>query len=170
MVGKIKISQIVACGINGEIGKDNELLWDLKSDLKRFKDITMGKCMIMGRKTFESIGKPLNGRISIVVSRKERVFPYQNNLFWVKSIDEAFDLVKNMGEKEVTVIGGSQIYEQTNNVTDRFYITKVWKHYPDADSIYKIDTHNLSLVSNEFFGASRTGEDISYSFFTYDKK
>ena len=106
----MKISQIVAISANRAIGKDNDLIWRLPADLKHFKNITMGHCMLMGRKNFESIGRPLPGRITIIVSRD---ITYKiEGCHTVNSISDGVELAKSLEETELMIIGGGQIYEQ----------------------------------------------------------
>lgn len=113
------ISLIVAHDENRVIGYQNELPWYLPGDLKYFKQMTMGKPMIMGRKTFESIGRPLPGRRNIVITRNENYAAEGTEV--VRSLEEALALVE--GEKEVMIIGGAQIFEQAMSIADRLYIT-----------------------------------------------
>ncbi|MGI9371735.1 MAG: dihydrofolate reductase [Hyphomicrobiales bacterium] len=123
----IKITHVVAVALNGVIGADGAMPWRLPSDLKRFKQITMGKPIIMGRKTFESIGRPLPGRPNIVISRSLADIPEGVSLF--SNIDDALDyaqhLASEIGVDEVCVIGGGEIYRQTLERVDRIYMTRV---------------------------------------------
>ena len=100
------ISLIAAIDINGGIGKDDRLPWHLKADLKRFKRLTMGHYLVMGRKTFESIGKPLPGRKMIIVTRNKSYHP--DNCLVVNSIEQAIELAKRNHETEVFIIGGGE--------------------------------------------------------------
>ena len=104
------ITIVVAMGKNREIGVDNQLLWHLPKDLKHFKELTSGHPIIMGRKTYESIGKPLPNRTNIVISRKNDWF--EEGILIVGSIKEALKFAKKIDEN-VFVIGGGTIYEQT---------------------------------------------------------
>ncbi len=117
----MNINTIVATGKNREIGKDNQLLWRLSDDLKLFKQTTLNHTIIMGRKTFESIGKALPKRRNIVISRNKNYEATGCEL--VNSLNEAFDLCKE--EKEVFVIGGGSIYEQALPLTQTLYISEV---------------------------------------------
>ena len=118
------ISIIVAASLNNAIGKNNQLLWHLPADLKFFKATTMGCPVIMGRKTFQSIGRTLPGRKNVVITR-DKNFNADNqfDLIVVSSIDEA--LVKMHAEKEVFIIGGGEIYNQTIGIADFIYRTVV---------------------------------------------
>jgi len=107
----------------GGIGKDGALPWHLPSDLKRFKEMTMGHHVIAGRKTFESIGKPLPGRNTIVVtSRPDYDAP---GCYVVHSLDRAIELARSSGESEAFIIGGAQIYQNALSIADRIYMTQV---------------------------------------------
>jgi len=127
---------VVAMGEKNEIGFKNQLLWHLPKDLKHFKDITSGHPIIMGRKTYESIGKPLPNRTNIVVSRQKDWF--EEGILIVGSIKEALKFAKKIDE-EVFVIGGGNIYEQTMDVVDKLEVTLV-KADLEADTYFpKID-------------------------------
>ena len=122
------VAIFVAVAENGVIGRDNGLPWKLSSDLKRFKAATMGKPVIMGRKTFESIGKPLPGRQNIVVTR-DRSYKAEG-VETASSLDEAVALAKvrarcMAGADEICVIGGGEIYRQAIAFADRLYVTHV---------------------------------------------
>ena len=113
---------VVAMGLSNEIGTDNQLLWHLPKDLKHFKEITTGHPIIMGRKTYESIGKPLPNRTNIVVSRKKDWF--EEGILIVGSIKEALKFAKKMDEN-IFIIGGGNIYEQTIDLADQLEVTQV---------------------------------------------
>lgn len=141
----MKIALIVAIAENNAIGKDNELLWHLPADLKRFKEITTGHCIIMGRKTFESIGKPLPNRTSIIISRNLNYT--QEGAHVVHSLNEAFELCKN--EEEVFIIGGGAIYKETIDMADRIYLTKVHQNF-EADTFFPtIASEDWRIVKKE---------------------
>ena len=121
------LSMIVATADNNIIGKDNDMPWHLPADLAYFKKVTLGKPIIMGRKTFESIGRPLPGRRNIVISRDES---YQaEGIDSVTSIEQALALVDGSdgseGADEIMVIGGGAIYAHCLPKADRLYITKI---------------------------------------------
>ncbi|WP_394666819.1 dihydrofolate reductase [uncultured Chryseobacterium sp.] len=127
---------VVAMGEKNEIGFENQLLWHLPKDLKHFKEITSGHPVIMGRKTYESIGKPLPNRTNIVVSRKTDWF--EEGILIVGSIKEAVKFAKKIDE-EVFIIGGGKIYEQTMDIVDKLEVTLV-KTDLEADTFFpKID-------------------------------
>jgi dihydrofolate reductase len=117
------VSLIVAMDRNRGIGVDNKLPWRLSADLKRFRELTMGHHIIVGRKTFESIGKPLPGRETIVVTRDKNYRVEGCHI--VHSVEEAISLARSRGESEVFVCGGAEIYAQSLQMADRLYLTLV---------------------------------------------
>ena len=141
----------------GGIGKDNRLPWRLSSDLKRFKGLTMGHHIIVGRKTFESIGKPLPGRQTIVITRDiNRGDAYeQQGCFVAHSVDAAISLAHDRGETEAFVCGGAEVYEQALPITDRMYITKVDSEveadtfFPEFDRSQWIQTETKTHAADE---------------------
>ena len=117
------ISLIVAMDQNRGIGKDNRIPWRLSADLKNFKTLTLGHHLINGRKTCQSIGRPLPGRIGIVVSRNPEYAP--DGWEVVRSLSEAFALARQRGETEVFIGGGAGIYAAALPLADRIYLTRV---------------------------------------------
>lgn len=142
------VSIIVATSLNNAIGKDNQLPWHLPVDLKFFKTTTMGCPVIMGRKTFQSIGRTLPGRKNVVITR-DKNFNSDNqfDIIVVSSIDEA--LVKMHAEKEVFVIGGGEIFNQIIGITDIIYRTVV-NVFIDGDVYFsEINRDEFNLVWEE---------------------
>lgn len=125
----MKISIIVAVSENNAIGRNNQLPWHLPNDLKFFKKTTMGHHIIMGRKTFESIGKALPGRTSVVISSRKG-FPGINT---VTSLPEAIGLAKKSGETEAFIIGGAAVINEAIHLADTIYLTEAKTVIPDAD-------------------------------------
>lgn len=125
-----EISLIAVVDENFGLGKENRLLCHLPADLKHFKTLTLGKTILMGRKTFESIGKPLPHRFNIVLSHKKIDFP---QVHWVSSLEKALAL--NPDDKEFMIIGGASIYRQTLEFATKIYLTKV-HHQFDADTFF----------------------------------
>lgn len=119
------ISIIVATAENSVIGKDNQLLWKLSADLKQFRVLTTGHSVIMGRKTFESIGRPLPNRTNIVISRqKDLILP--EGVLKVNSLEQAIEAAKkHAGNEEIFIIGGGNVYAQALAITDKIYLTEV---------------------------------------------
>lgn len=149
---------VVAMGSNNEIGKENQLLWHLPKDLKHFKDLTSGHPIVMGRKTYESIGKPLPNRTNIVVSRKKDWF--EEGILIVGSLKEALKFAKKIDEN-FYVLGGGNIYEQTIDLADRLEVTEV-KATLDADTFFpKINPKVWKKVNEE---CHEKDEKNSYDF------
>ena len=128
-----RVCAVVAIGKNRELGKEGKLLWHIPDDLKRFKELTLGHPIVMGRKTFESIvgylGKPLPGRTNIVVTRHpddmmEIVSP-SSDIVVVSSLEEGIEKAKTLDDKEIHIGGGAQIYEQALPYIDKLYLTLV---------------------------------------------
>ncbi len=137
----VRVAQILAAAENGVIGKDNDMPWKISSDLQYFKKITMHKPIIMGRKTFDSIGKPLPGRTNIVITRDTNFTA--EGVITAHSVEMALEVAKSMAEakglSEVMVIGGAQIYALCLPETDRLYLTRIHAeiegdtYYPDLN-------------------------------------
>ncbi|MEK4628840.1 type 3 dihydrofolate reductase [Solibacillus sp. FSL R7-0682] len=125
------ISLIVAHDLNRVIGYENGMPWHLPSELQYFKKMTMGKPMIMGRKTFESIGRPLPGRRNIVITRNTNYSA--DGIEVVGSLDEALQLVQDV--PEIMIIGGAQIFEQAMAIADKLYITLI-NHEFNGDTYF----------------------------------
>lgn len=132
-----KISLIAAIGKNRELGKDNKLLFSLPEDMKRFRTLTSGHTVIMGRKTFESIGHPLPNRLNIIISRSLSIkTPNEENLIYVTSIEKALEIAKQNENDEIFIIGGGQIYSLGIKYADKLYLTFVDREVPNADVFF----------------------------------
>lgn len=150
------VSMIVAMDDQGGIAKGGRLPWHLSTDLIRFKSLTMGHHLVMGRKTYESIGSPLAGRVNVVVTRS-RNYDCPGCLV-AHSLDEALDLAWQAGEQEVFVIGGGEIYTQALPLTQRIYLTRVAVEV-GADIFFPtLDPGEWVEVSRESYGASEHDE------------
>jgi dihydrofolate reductase len=157
------VSIIVAIGENYAIGKGNQLLWHMPNDLKHFKDITSGRTIIMGRKTFDSVGKPLPRRRNIVVTRQDITIP---GCEVVKSIEDGLALCK--GEDEVFIGGGAEIYRQAMHLTDIIYLTIIHKVF-DADTFFpEIDYKVWKETKREDFAPDEKNP-YPYSFITLER-
>lgn len=143
---KAKLSIICALAKDRAIGKDNRLLWHIPEDLKRFKKLTMGHPVIMGQKTFDSIGKPLPGRINIVLNRDEN--KKISGVIIAHSIQEAIDLAQKKDDKEIFIIGGGSVYTQTINLADKLYLTLVEGDY-EADTYFP-DYSDFVIISKKY--------------------
>lgn len=126
------IALIVAMAENRVIGKNNDLIWHLPADLKHFKNLTTGHPIIMGRKTFESIGKPLPNRTSVVVTHQQDYQP--EGCVVVHSLEEAIERAQELGQ-EVYIIGGAQIYRQSLPLADTIFLTEV-HHSFEGDTFF----------------------------------
>lgn len=129
------LSLLVAVSENGAIGKDNQLLWRLPDDLKLFKNLTLGHPIIMGRKTFDSIGKPLPGRTSIVVTRNKNLSI--EGAIVVNDLAAAIDIAKKLGTDEAFVIGGGELYKVSEPLAQKLYITEV-ETVIKGDTFFKV--------------------------------
>ena len=161
------VTIIAAIAENYALGKDNDLIWHLPADLKRFKKRTSGHTIIMGRKTFESIGKPLPNRTSIIITRNSNYF--KDGCLIANSLEKALELADS--EKEVFIIGGAQIYRQAleSNLVDALDITLVHKKF-DADVFFpEIDKSIWKEKSKEDFNADEKNK-YAYSFISYNKR
>ncbi|MCC6384646.1 MAG: dihydrofolate reductase [Bacteroidia bacterium] len=138
------VSIIVAADQNNGIGKENQLPWHLPADLKRFKNITMGHPILMGRKTFESIGKPLYGRINIVITRNKNFLTEGVIVF--NSIETA---LKQFSNEEVFITGGEEIFRQSMQLADKIYLTRVFATF-DTDTFFpEIDETQWEIIKTE---------------------
>ena len=152
-------------GEKNEIGFENQLLWHLPKDLKHFKDITSGHPIIMGRKTYESIGKALPNRTNIVVSRKKNWF--EEGILIVGSIKEALKFAKKIDE-EVFVIGGGNIYEQTMDLVDKLEVTLV-KADLEADTFFPKIDQKIWKKTNEICHEKDEKNGYDFCFQTFER-
>ena len=159
------ISIIVAVAENGVIGKNNQLLWRLSADLRQFKNLTTNHIIIMGRKTFESIGKPLPNRTSIVISRQKNYkidCGTPPDCFTANSLENALEIAKDLPKNdEIFIIGGSEIYAQSLKIADKIYLTEV-KTKMEGDAFFtKLNAENWQEISRISHAADEKNE---YSF------
>ncbi|OGP09580.1 MAG: hypothetical protein A2048_00115 [Deltaproteobacteria bacterium GWA2_45_12] len=160
------LSIIVAMSQNGVIGKNNQLPWHLSEDLKRFKTLTMGQAIIMGRKTFESIGKPLPGRTNIVITRNKKYTA--QGVILVSSLKEALEKVPT--NTEAFVIGGAEIYKEALPHAQTIYLTRIEKEV-EGDTFFPVPH-----LENDFKAADTSAiflsqkEHFSYCFITLKRK
>ncbi|MDI9819372.1 MULTISPECIES: dihydrofolate reductase [unclassified Legionella] len=158
------ISLIAAIDENYGIGKDNRLLCHLPADLQHFKTITMGKPIIMGRKTFNSIGKPLPGRLNIVLSRQERKL---EGVKLVSSLAEILTLTADV--PEVMVIGGATLYEQTLSLASRIYLTLI-HHQFEADVFFPKLDKDIWSCKEAIFRPRDEKNKFDMTFCRYEKE
>ena len=165
------INIIVAASLNNVIGKDNTLIWRQSADLKRFKELTTGKTVIMGRKTFESIGsKPLPGRLNIVLTRQIDLYRNVVGIKVVNSVAQSIEMAEAAGYKEIFIIGGSELYEQMFPQADKVYLTRVHASFSEADTyIDPIDLNLFELESSDQMQADEK-HAVDYSFECWKRK
>jgi dihydrofolate reductase len=191
----ITLASIAAIAQNYALGKDNALIWHLPKDLKHFKATTLGKPIIMGRKSYESLGKPLPGRPNLVVSRSYDTLPdmQASDLFkgmesveageranipagpflystLEESIEAAKEMAVKLGVEEVFITGGGQIYKETLPYTERLYLTVLDRDY-DADVFFpQFDWDEWNIVEEIKNEANPEKDHPSFTFFTLDRK
>lgn len=160
---KMKLSLIVAMASNRTIGINNQMPWHLSADLKKFKSITMGQPIIMGRKTYESIGRPLPGRKNIVISRD---LHYQlPGCFVFNDLDSALTSCKDADE--VFVIGGATLYEATLDLADRLYITLIQKEFTGDTWFPEVKHEQWHETTREDI-VDDNSVNFEYSFIVYE--
>jgi len=161
----LKTTIIAAIANDNALGKDNQLIWHLSADLKRFKKLTTGHHIIMGRKTFESIGKPLPNRTTIIITRNKSY--KQKGCLIANSLESALAMVKN--DDSPFIIGGAQIYKEAIKIADKLDITFV-HHSFEADVFFPvIDKKIWKETSRESFDMDQKNK-FNYSFVTFEKK
>ena len=161
------IAHIVAAAKNNVIGKNNELPWNIPEDMKWFRERTKGRALIMGRKTFESLGHPLPHRLNVVVTR-QRDYKTPKSVPVKPSIEEAIEYCKPLIDQyhsELFIIGGGEIYKQSLPLVDTIFLTRIHKDF-EGDATYpEIPESEFKLVEQ----IDRTGP-VPFSFLTYKRK
>jgi dihydrofolate reductase len=159
------ITLIAAAAENNALGKNNDLIWHLPDDFKRFKAITSGHYIIMGRKTFESFPKPLPNRTHVIITRQKNYNP--ENCIVVNSLEKAIEICPK--DEDVFVIGGGEIYQQSIAIANKIELTRVHSTF-EADAFFpEIDTTIWELVQEEFHPKDEK-HLFDFSFQTYLKK
>ncbi len=161
------LSLIVAASVNNAIGKSNQMLWHLPEDFKFFKNATWGLPIIMGRKTFESIGKALPGRTNIVITSNAALQIAE--VHTVTSIDEAIKLAESTNAKEIFITGGGEIYKQTMPIADKIYITRVNTHIV-GDAFFPEIDENIWTCNYEMYVKADEKNIFDMSFQTWVRK
>lgn len=165
----MNISIIVAISENNIIGKDNSLIWHLPADMRYFKEKTTGHCVITGRKNYESIPekfRPLPNRTNFVVTRqKDYLAP---GAIVIASIEEAIQKAKQMGDSEVFIIGGAEIYKQSMHLADKLYVTKIHHTFDGDVSFPEIDATVWKETKRVDFKADDKNK-YDHSFGEYEK-
>ena len=157
---------VVAAAENNVIGKDNDLIWHLPADLRHFKQLTMGHPILMGRKTYESIGKPLPGRTSVIVTSQENYAA--DGCIVANSLQEALEQAKKIDE-QVYVIGGAEIYKQALPLTDVIYLTRLHHTFEGDVSFPELDEKEWQTVEQEHHEPDEKNK-YRYSFLTLRRK
>ena len=160
------LSIIVAIAKNHIIGKNNELLWSIPEDMKHFRETTTGHTVIMGKRTFESIGKPLPNRKNVVIAQKDEVFEDKTGIEIVNSLEELEEYEKS--QEECFVIGGAMIYKQLMTKCKKMYITLIDKEFEGDVSFPQIDDKEWKEVKREK-GKECEKTGLNYSFIEYNR-
>lgn len=163
----MKTSIIVAIDKNNVIGSGNKMLWHLPADLKHFKELTTNHHVLMGRKTFESIGKVLPNRTNIILSSS--IINNKDNLYVFNNDIEALKFAYNNGETELFIIGGGEIYKYFINSVDKLYITEVDTEVQGDVYFPKIDYSKWELIERQSFKADEKN-CFNYSFSVFERK
>lgn len=158
---------IAALAANGVIGRNNDLPWHISTDLKRLKKLTMGHHMIMGRRTYDSIGRPLPGRTFIVITGNPEF--KADGVIVTHSLEDAIRIAEESGDPEPFIAGGAVVFEQAIHRADRMYLTRIHAdvegdtYFPEFD-----DVTEWKLTDSEHFEAGEKDE-YPFSFLTYDR-
>lgn len=155
---------IAAAGENNSLGKDNNLVWHLPDDFKRFKELTSGNYILMGRKTFESFPKPLPNRKHLIITRQEN-YSVPENCFVFDSISSALQSVDNA---DIWIIGGGEIYKQSMEIANRIELTRVHSEF-EADTFFPEIGEEWELV-NEEHHSSDEKHKYDFTYLTYNRK
>ncbi len=162
----MKTSLIAALASNGVIGRDGGLPWHISEDLKYFKRLTMGKPVVMGHKTYESIGKPLPGRNNIVVTRNPEL--ELEGATVVHGLDEALAVAASLGAEETFVIGGAELYKLALPKVDRMYLTYVHQNFEGDTFFPEFDPDDWTELEHEDHFSEQAG--LEYSFVTLERR
>ena len=157
---------IVAAAENNTIGKDNKLIWHLSDDLKRFKALTNGHHIIMGRKTFESFPKPLPNRTHVVITRQSD-YKAPDGVIVVNNLEDAIDASK--GDTQPFIIGGGEIYRQAIELADKIELTRVHKSF-EGDAFFPEIDNSIWKETSNVFHAKDENHEYEFSFLSYDRK
>lgn len=161
------IKILVACDENRVIGKDNQLIWHLPADLKRFKSLTTGHVILMGRKTYESIGKPLPNRTTIVITRQ--VDFQAEGTITAHSVEEAILKAKSLTREDIFIVGGAEIYSLSLALADQLLVTQLHDIFEGDAFFPEISADTWEMVDRER-GVTDEKNPFQYSYITYQKK
>jgi dihydrofolate reductase len=160
------VTIIIAAGENDAIGKDNQLIWHLSADLKRFKTLTSRHCIIMGRKTFESFPKPLPNRTHIVISRHAN-YSVPAGVIVVNNLDDALDAAKN--DTQPFIIGGGEIYKQAMAFANKIELTRVHASF-DADTFFPKIDNNIWKETQSSYHPKDDNHEYAFTFLSYERR
>ena len=161
------ITIIAAAGENNSLGKDNDLVWHLPDDFKRFKELTSGNHILMGRKTFETFPKPLPNRTHLIITRQND-YSVPEKCFTFDSIQSALYEVLEHSDNNMWIIGGGEIYKQSMKIADRIELTRVHSEF-EADTFFPEIGDEWELVSEEYHPADERHK-YDFTYLTYDRR
>ncbi len=164
----MRISIIVAAAENGVIGRGGELPWRLSADLRRFKQVTMGHTVIMGRRTWESIGRPLPGRKTVIVTRNAGYSTEFQDVNIAQSIDAAIQKAAQVGDDEAFIVGGAELYWAALPQADRLYFTRVNANVEGDTSFPEVAWNQWRLIESEQHSADDKNE-YPFAFEVYER-
>lgn len=167
LTGAVLLSLLVAADETDVIGKNNGLPWRLPNDLRYFKNLTWGMPILMGRKTFESIGRPLPGRQSIVITRNEEW--QREGVAAVHSVPEAVEKAKTSGAKEIFVIGGAEIFHTAFAAAGRIYLTRI-HHRFEGDTYFPSVDENEWLLAKRVFCTKDEKNAYDHTFEVWERR
>lgn len=160
-----QVIAIAAIGKNRELGQKNQLSWRIPDDFKRVKELTMGHPLIMGRKTFESIGRPLPGRTTIIITRDES--HVAEGCLVVRSLEAALETARSIDTKQIFIFGGAEIYQLALPFTDRLYLTLIDAENPGADAFFPEFANEFTEVARH---DAREHEGLTYQWVDFERK
>jgi dihydrofolate reductase len=166
----MNLNHIVCASSNWIIGREGDMPWHLPEDLKHFKKTTMGCPIIMGRKTYESIGRPLPGRLNVILTR-DASYSAPDGVAVCTTIDQAIEVARKNQEKvdgsrdEVFIIGGGELYKQTMNLVDKVYLTKIHREISGDTCYGPLDESRFKMIDQD----DQDNGKEKYSFITYEK-
>ena len=166
------ITIIAAAGENNSLGKDNDLVWHLPNDFKRFKELTSGNYILMGRKTFESFPKPLPNRKHLIITR-QKDYKVPENCYVFDSISKAIEFANipelglNKTANDIWIIGGGEIYKQSMNIADRIELTRVHAS-PDADTFFP-EIDDEWFLTTKVSNSKDDKHEFDFTYLTYER-
>lgn len=165
-VNHVMIAIIAAVSENNVIGKDSKLPWRLPADMKYFKTMTRGNVVVMGRKTFQSLGKPLPDRVNIVITRQKSF--KEQGVLTASSLQQALNTARQFEGKDIFIIGGGEIYRQSLDICDRIYLTRIHEHFNGDAFFPELPMNKWKMVSKAEHPPDEKNPH-PYSFIIYDR-